>query len=400
MRWDITVVLLCNLMDFFAFSVPLSYLPQLLNAEKLGATFYGGFQALSNGIGLLASFVLGRISDKHGRKPVFLLCVSLGFCAYVCYISSTLATENGVVFAVVGDVLRRCNRNGIGGVITALIADLSSKTDRAVYMGRSVSAQGMGFGLGSVVGGVLGDWGIIVPLTTGCIVVGINLIVATLWLPKTDTGRPTGNNKETTEANTAALTMELLGDKQIRTLLCARGLLSIGFFTVISTMALFCRQRFGFSPKEYGITMAVIGALFSICNVTVVPLILPHFTEKRAVQVGMCITSCGRLGLALAHNMVTFWIAEVLIAIGSAMTVATYSAFLSKRAPKGSTGHLMGMSESINGMAAVLAPLPSGYLYEHYGTSVPGVISAVTSLLAAIVIGLAEPPPQSPKKKL
>jgi len=97
-----------------------------------------------------------------------------------------------------------------------------------------------------------------------------------------------------------------------------------------------------------------------------------------------------RLGIALSITVPHILIADLLVAIGSAIVGTTGSSLLSETGSPGQSGFLMGLSESAQSLAGVVTPAVGGYLYEHYGSSAPGYGSAFCCVLAIAVFKATE----------
>src|SRR5712691_4599769 len=127
---------------------------------------------------LIFSPILGRLSDKHGRRPVLLISIigtGIGF------LILGFATTLWMLF--VGRIL-----DGItGGNIStaqAYIADITTREDRAKGMGMVGAAFGLGFIFGPAIGGILAPYGYDKPALLASAMAGLNFVFAYFRLPE------------------------------------------------------------------------------------------------------------------------------------------------------------------------------------------------------------------------
>src|SRR4028119_301895 len=152
---------------------------QLIHGGISDASRWGGWLTFSYAImQFMFAPVLGNLSDKYGRRPVLLLSL-LGF--GVDYIFLSLAPTIGWLF--VGRVIA-----GITGAsfttATAYIADISTNENRAQNFGMIGAAFGLGFIIGPVIGGLLGQFGARLPFIVAAVLALLNALYGYFVLPE------------------------------------------------------------------------------------------------------------------------------------------------------------------------------------------------------------------------
>src|SRR5205085_2326681 len=121
--------------------------------------------------------VLGRLSDRYGRRPILIVSI---FGSAVGYLLLGLADTLFLVF------LGRIISGITGGNIStaqAYIADVTTKENRAKGMGLFGAAFGMGFILGPAIAGILSKFGAPVPFYFAAILAFANAILLYFTLP-------------------------------------------------------------------------------------------------------------------------------------------------------------------------------------------------------------------------
>ena len=127
---------------------------------------------------LLGAPVLGRLSDRFGRRPVLLLSI---FGTFIGFLLLGFATTLWMLFA------SRLIDGITGGNISvaqAYISDVTDPKDRAKSLGLIGAAFGLGFIIGPVTGGVLSQWGYAIPAFVAAGLAFINLLLVFFWLPE------------------------------------------------------------------------------------------------------------------------------------------------------------------------------------------------------------------------
>src|SRR5216110_2138541 len=182
-RSPLLVIFITVFIDLVGFGIVIPVLPFYAEGTRFGATprMVGLLFASYSVMQLIFSPILGRLSDKYGRRPVLLISIigtGIGFLI--------LGFANTLALLFVGRIL-----DGItGGNIStaqAYIADITTKENRAKGMGLLGAAFGLGFIIGPALGGILSRWGIHVPFFFAAALCFANAILLYFTLPETVT---------------------------------------------------------------------------------------------------------------------------------------------------------------------------------------------------------------------
>lgn len=182
-RSPLVVIFTTVFIDLVGFGIVIPVLPFYAEGTRFGASprTVGLLFASYSVMQLIFSPILGRLSDKYGRRPVLLISIigtGIGFLI--------LGFANTLALLFIGRIL-----DGItGGNIStaqAYIADVTTKEDRAKGMGLLGAAFGLGFILGPAIGGILSRWGIAVPFLFAAGLCFANALLLYFRLPETVT---------------------------------------------------------------------------------------------------------------------------------------------------------------------------------------------------------------------
>src|SRR5256885_4954300 len=180
-RSPLLVIFITVFIDLSGFGIVIPGLPFYVEGTKFNASpsMVGLLFASYSVMQLIFTPILGRLSDRYGRRPVLLLSIigtGIGF------LILGFATTLWMLFA--GRIL-----DGItGGNIStaqAYIADVTTKENRAKGMGLIGAAFGLGFIFGPAIGGLLSRWGMNVPFLFAAGLAFANALLLYFTLPET-----------------------------------------------------------------------------------------------------------------------------------------------------------------------------------------------------------------------
>src|ERR1044072_4220492 len=180
-RFPVLLIFITILIDLIGFGIVIPVLPYYVGKEPFNATplTFGWLVASFSIMQFIFSPILGKLSDKYGRRPIlFLSLIGTG----IGFLVLGFATTMWMVFA--GRIL-----DGItGGNIStaqAYIADVTTPENRARGMGMIGAAFGIGFVLGPAIGGILSPFGLAVPFYFAAGLAFVNAALLYFVLPET-----------------------------------------------------------------------------------------------------------------------------------------------------------------------------------------------------------------------
>ena len=389
MNRPLFVILAAVTLDAVGIGLIFPILPRLL-AEVTHvsniAPYVGLMFALYAAIQFIFSPVLGVMSDRFGRRPVLL--ISLAGAA-VDYLFMAFAPELWML--VVGRAIAGLTSANMA-VATAYITDITPEEQRAQRFGLFHAMFGIGFIIGPVLGGLLGDVWVRAPFVAAAVLNGLNFALAFFILPESRPGR-----RETRfDIKTLNPLVPLFWAFTLKGLLPLIAVFFILNFVgnMYGTVwALYGTDAFQWNGFMVGLSLAGYG----VCHAAVQAL-LPGpatklFGEKNALLIGMACECAGLVVIAIAtHGWVVFAIMP-LFALGG-IGVPALQSLATQQADADKQGQLQGVMSSIVSLASIFGPLYFAGFYFGIKDWWPGliwIIGAATYLLAIPLILAVRP---------
>ncbi|HSO42160.1 MAG TPA: MFS transporter [Rhodospirillales bacterium] len=358
--------------------------------------FYGEhFQASPATVGLLmatysfAQFlsapVLGRLSDRIGRKPV--LSVSLAGAA-ASYLLLAFASELWMLFAA----------RGIGGLMAgnistafAYVADVTTPAGRAKGMGLIGAAFGLGFIFGPAIGGVLAgndpaSADFRSPALAAFALSGLSLVLCLTVLKESLTPEVRARHGSGSTGRWRWL-QRALADRGVRLILIMSFLATFVFAGMETTFAMWSRRQFGWGPEQNGYLFAFVGLLTALIQGGLVGRLAKSFGERRLVAAGSLLLALGMLLIAVSASLWLLLVAMAAVAAGFSMVTPALNSLLSLQVDASAQGGMMGLARSATTMARILGPGFAGAIFTLLGKDWPfyagALIMVVVMLMAA-----------------
>ncbi|TNE61263.1 MAG: MFS transporter [Alphaproteobacteria bacterium] len=309
----------------------------------------------------LAGPFWGRISDRHGRRPVLL--VTLFGCA-ASYLAMALFAHSVVgvftCFAVAGLF------SGNSAVVYAAVTDLTGRENRARGMGFMGAGIGLAFTLGPALGAWLGgdhvaDATLHAPALASAAASAIGLLV--VGLSFRESLDRSGEQPDGTVGRIDAF--RRIGTSPALTQMALMMLIfTIALAMMEPIMPLLTRDRFGWGPREMGQVFAYIGFVLVLVQGGLVGRLVKRFGEQALVRAGLVSMLFGLLALTFDTQKAGIFIGLTLTSIGGALFNTAMLALASHRATSGDRGLVMGAFQSMQSLGRSAGPLVTGYFYQ------------------------------------
>lgn len=341
-----------------------------------------GLVALSfSGAQFLAAPLLGRLSDRWGRRPVLVLSVLGSGIGYVLF---ALGGALWVYF------LARLIDGITGGNIStaqAYIADVSPPEARAKNFGLLGAAFGLGFLLGPALGGVLSHYSLHAP-AWGAAALALTTALFGLFVLKESL--PVERRRATPilwrELDPFGAILGFVRRPALTPFLLAMTTLGIAFAGFRTNLAVFTRDHFLMGPERNAVLFTIAGFFAVFTQGVIVRRLSGHLPPTRSAIIGCILMALGLLGIAMTPVPWGLYPAVAVIAIGSGLANPSLTALLSTGISAAEQGALFGATQGLQSLTMIIGPVLAGLLYDTIGQRAPYVLGAL--LLVASVVAL------------
>lgn len=347
-------VYLTVFIDILGFGIILPSLPYY--AREFGATgvWIGVLMTAYSAAQFFSASVLGRLSDRYGRRPILLMSLAgSGLSLTLSAFAPNLATL----------IIARALAGAFGGSISAAqayVADVTKVEERAKYMGLLGASIGLGFVFGPALGSWLSAYGFGAAALVAALLAFVNLAVAFARLPETSR---TARSDEARKFSFAAFAKSV-HQPGIAPLLAVGFLVTFGFVAMETTFALLGADLFGMDARGLGLVFTYMGVIIVIVQGGVIGRLAKRFGDQSMAACGAGLMALAFVGLGLASSFSLLMVALGLLACGNGFANPTLASLLSKRAPERVRGGVLGTSQSLAALARAVSPVCAGFLYD------------------------------------
>lgn len=390
-RLTLACILVTILLDMVGVGIIVPVLPELLEDLTGGsvadAAVIGGYLVFAYAfMQFVFSPVLGNLSDRFGRRPV-LLASLLGLTFD--YLMMSIAPV--VWYLFIGRIIA-----GIAGAAlataTAYMADITPPHKRTHRFGLIGAAFGLGFIIGPVIGGELGEFGPRVPFYAAAGLAFANFLFGLLVLPES-LPKASRRKFDIRRANPLGAVMALKAFPSVL------WLLAVLFFFQLSAQALptvfsyFTVEVFNFSSSAIGRTLGAFGLGFAISQAVIAGPLSRGIGEPAVAMIGLLAAVAAFAALGFATELYMLYLA-IMVGAVSGLAPPAINGVLSRQVPDNSQGELQGAVNAASSLATIVGPLAATQIFSYYTTTpgsadyFPGApfLAASASTFAALVL--------------
>jgi DHA1 family tetracycline resistance protein-like MFS transporter len=377
----LAIIFLTIFVNLVGFGIIIPLLP--FYAETFGASpvviglLFASF-SLSQ---LVASPILGGLSDRWGRRPVLIFSL-LG--TVVSFVMLALAGSLAMLFAA-----RIVDGLSGGNIATAraYIADITTEENRAKAFGLLGAAFGLGFIVGPGLGAALSRISYTAPIWAAAGITVVATALAFFWLPET-VHRVYAGGKSPWRS-----LADLRHNRPLRVLFTIDFVYWTAFAVYQTTFALFGARRFGFDAAQTGYLLSAFGFLGVLVQGGMVGPVVAALGERKTLAIGLFFAAAGWGGSAFTYSVPVFVAMLVPGAVGIGLCNATLSSLISKSAVPEEQGRVQGAAGALESLGRTIGPVWGNGTLQRFGEGT-SYGSAAVALLGAATLALAwrQPP--------
>jgi MFS family permease len=376
-RLAVPVLLVVVFLSLIGFGVVIPLLPfyaSVFDASPWEVTLM--FAAFSGGQ-FLGELTWGRLSDRIGRRPVLIGTILASTFGYV-----ALAYAPNIWIAIliraVGGVF-----SGNIAVIQGYIIDITSPERIAGRLGLIGGAFGIGFVVGPWLGGALarpelGAAGFHPPLLVAagmCLAAAIGVVAFVRESVRRDV-------PHLSRPGPLSALAEAWADPVLRRLTAMTFVAFVSFSAMWAIFGLWGEARFGWGPREIGFVMGLTGIAAAVSQGLFSGMLVRRIGEVATIILGFTAT-CIFLLVQAASPWVWLCVLAMVVAIsGHTLAQPATSALISRAAPAGRQGAILGASNAAGSAARVVGPMIAGVLFSSVSHWAPIALAGVGMLPA------------------
>jgi DHA1 family tetracycline resistance protein-like MFS transporter len=393
-----STLLLVNFAGSLGFSIVMPFLVFLVHQWGGNALIYGFVSAAYSAFQLIGAPVLGRWSDRYGRKRVLFLS-QLGtvvswmvvFAAFYFPTSAILNVDSALLgkFSLTLPLLLLFIARAVDGltggdvsVANAYVADITPEDERDKNFGKMAASSNLGYIIGPALAGILG--GTILGYELPVLFAGaISLVATILILVRLPDSEPRAMGLDPQAANAHKVwgrehraciqapapskvsSLDLVRLPGISVLLAIYFLVILAFNFFYVSFPVQAATKMQWSVKHTGAFFSVLSLFMVVVQGPVLSRLSRVWSGARLVRVGSLILGFGFLTLFPAIGWMAF-AGAILLAAGNGLMWAPVVALLSKIAGD-HQGAVQGLAGSVGAVASLVGLILGGLLYSHLG---------------------------------
>ncbi len=364
------VVFLIIFTEVLGFSMVLPLIPFLGLSLGLTPVEIGLIVSAFSICQLFASPITGKLSDRFGRKPLFLISQISTFSGFLLLGFAT--TPILLLLSRLIDGLLGSNMT----VSQAYISDITEPKHRTRVYGYSSGVFGAGLIFGPVIGGVLSTINYSVPMFFAASIT-ITSILLVLFLPETITKKPNKLSLKFNDVLPIKDAKRFAKTSYVRNTLLMFFIYNVGFHLFIANFSLLAENQFHVNADQVGFYMAWIGILRVIIQTFLIARILRALGEDSMLKTGIFALVISMLGIALSTDYLFVFVPLIFLAYGTGVTRPILTSKLANSVTKRETATVLGVNNSLVSVAQIITPIVGGFMLQYLPSQTLPIVSAI-----------------------
>ena len=399
MRSPLVPIFLTVFVDVLGLTLMLPLLPfyaEHFGASPLVATILGASYAACQ---LVSGPLLGRLSDRVGRKPV-LLVSQAGTCAAFL----TIGFSNSLWMLFLGRMIDGATAGNLS-IAQAYISDVTRPQNRTKAFALIGIAFGSGFLIGPAISGLLAKrFGYSAPAFGAAGLSLLSIILTATLLPNAaeaakmkaairelDAGSAPAKEAPAAGARTLALG-RFMGRPEPRRRLLQFFAFTTSFAVLTGGLALFLERQLGFDVEKVGYVFMASGLVGGLIQGGIIGRLAKKLGEPKLALLGFVTMAAGYVFLGAATTIPLLLVMVVVSSFGVAVTRPSLTTLLTKSVGHDEQGAALGTSQSLQSISQIVGQPTAGFLIEHHQLAAYGIAAAAFALVG-VVLSLGEKKP-------
>ncbi len=331
--------------------------------------------------------IWGRLSDRHGRRPILLMSLAGSVISYFLF-----AFSNSLWLLIFSRALAGIFAANIS-TAQAYIADVTTPQDRAKGMGLIGAAFGIGFTLGPPIGGIsVSKLGLAAPGIIAGTLCLWNLILAYFRLEESLSPEMRAKAIESNQKKGRLAQLEtffsIKKNPALALAIVSTFFATFAFSNLEQVFSLFIQTKFEIPTEEAAYKTGMIlmwsGLLGAVIQGGLIRKLVPKYGETKLLTIGLFVQGIAMILFSESPTYFSFFITAIPLALGSGLINPTLAALVSKEAEQHEQGAVIGLKEGMGSLARIFGPL-SGLLAFGVQATLPFFIGAFTVIALGFI---------------
>ena len=390
-RSPLPVLFLTVFIDMVGFGIVIPVLP--LYAERFNASpvEIGWLTGIYSGMQIIFTPILGKLSDRFGRRPVLMLSLAgtaIGF--------ALMGMAQSLMLLFVARIFSGITGGNIS-IPQAYIADVTTPETRSKWMGMIGAAFGLGFTFGPMIGGIMSRISYGAPFYFAAALAGVNVVLLYFILPES----LPKEHRAKSHQNAPVVEVFRHGHGWMFGGVVATYFFLVAGFTIMTAFfALFTSRRFGYDAHANGYIFGFIGIVTVIVQGGLIGRMVTAFGETALARAGLLLTTVSLLMLPFCSNLPLLLIVCVGLSCGTGFASPPLNGLASQLIDRSWQGRALGVLQSAGSAARLIGPLLGGWLLmfdlgkpvSRYGETAFFAAAGLCLIGAVLAFCLRKPP--------
>ena len=331
----------------------------------------------------------GKLSDKVGRKPIFLFTLAGSAFSYLLLGYAESITELLFSRLVAGLMA------GNIPVAFAAASDLTDTSDRSKAMGKVGAAFSLGFIFGPTIGGFVAGPN---PETTNFLLIAflagsmslLSFFLTLFFFKETMDIKHDSDIEQIKKVGFLKEIWKYLGLPIIGLLILINFLFIASGAILDSTFALWANKEHGFGPQQIAYLFTYMGVIMALLQGFAIGPLSKKFGDHNIVIFSPIFYVIGLIIFILSNNLFMIVVGSTFLTAGISLFIPASSSMISIYAPDKDQGAILGIFQAAGNLGRVLTPTFSGLVFVAYGPTAPfyiSIIILIPTILVALYVG-------------
>ncbi|MFX1304765.1 MAG: MFS transporter [Promethearchaeota archaeon] len=343
--------------DIIGFSMILPMAPYIADQFNISIFIMGIVLSVNAMFSFVFGPILGKLSDRFGRKPLLLISQAGTFVGFL-----ILAFSNSIWILIISRIV-----DGVFGgnfpIAKAIVGDAVPPKDRSIQMANigvcHVLASLIGPGLGGIlfsIGGILLPGLFAAGLSVFTMIITIYILEETWPMTK----------RELNHELKKTIVISIRKNKNAMWYLILWGFHTASFMIAMASLSFFAKIVFGLEPFEIGTLLMITGIFRAIVRFTLFKPTITKLGENNAIKLGLVFFLGAFLLIGFSINLLMFFILAMVISFAASLTRGPLNSKISQSVSPMEQGKINGYSSGLDSFAQIIGPLIGTYMLDFY----------------------------------